>query len=837
MRPRGRPAHTPGTTVLTYTPNGRHVITAGSNSAIRIYTVGDEGEPRTIDEGVEAHFGITATNDCFIIGAEDGTVWRYDLESGKMDKLLVRCALPVRDLAISSDGQWVAVASDELTVKVVNVDDMTNVKYLREQTKGSKHVSFDPSGRFIAVSCTDGVLYIYSIASEEPELVKKIDGAIRRLEPEDEATSRVVWHPDGTAFATAQATREVAIFSTSDWSPQKSFTSSHNGDITALGWSPNGALLATAGVDGKILLWETSTQNILKRYDFGNVINLSWHPSINLLCFTTSDGELYIYENFVGTEYQSILEKRLESFSVRSGPLGETSGNARKQIPSRSKVDGGNRPTRAGSPDSLDDILGMDEDENFVEDDDGAGYAEEVNGHGKRTNGHLDGLDGPDAKRLASYWEPTVHEVFQPGSTPWRGNRRYLCLNLTGVVWTVDQESHHTVTVEFYDSEMHRNFHFTDPYRYDKACLNENGALFTSSSPPDDGPAMIYYRPHETWTTRGDWRTQLPPGETVKAIALSESYIVVLTSANYVRIYTLYGTPFRVYRQKSLAITCAAWRDYVMTIGNGPVGPNGCAALTYSIENVKRDEICQNEDIVAITEGEQLKNVFFSDNGDPCIYDSEGVLLILQHWRTPGQARWVPLLDTKLLDRLSKGRKEETYWPVAVAQNKFHCIILKGGETHPYFPRPLLSEFDFKIPVSTKPSKSDEDDDEESGTIRNDAARFEEAFVRENLFYSLFQDLISTTNATRNQRAELARREVEIDKILLQMLAVECREGEERGMKALELVGMLQDRSGKMIEAAVKIAHRFNRSILEDKIRDLGERRLMGMEEDDDELA
>lgn len=52
-----------------------------------------------------------------------------------------------------------------------------------------------------------------------------------------------------------------------------------------------------------------------------------------------------------------------------------------------------------------------------------------------------------------------------------------------------------------------------------------------------------------------------------------------------------------------------------MTIGNGPVGHNGFASLTYSIENVKRDEICQNEDIVAITEGEQLKNVFFSDNG------------------------------------------------------------------------------------------------------------------------------------------------------------------------------------------------------------------------------
>lgn len=319
--------------------------------------------------------------------------------------------------------------TSELTVKVVNVDDMTDVKYLREQTKGSKHVSFDPSGRFIAVSCTDGVLYIYSIASEKPELVRKIDGAIRRLEPEDEATSRVVWHPDGTAFATAQATREVAIFSASDWSQQKSFTSAHNGDITALEWSPNGALLATAGADGQILLWETSTQNILQKYDdLDNVINLSWHPSRNMLCFSTSDGELYIHDNFVSPEYQSIFEKRLESFSVRSAPLGETSGNARKQIPSRSKIDDVAKPRRGGSPDSLDDILGMDEDDNFVEDDDGAGYVEEINGHGKRTNGHLDGADGRDSKRLASYWEPTIHEAFQPGSTPWKGNRRYLCM-------------------------------------------------------------------------------------------------------------------------------------------------------------------------------------------------------------------------------------------------------------------------------------------------------------------------------------------------------------------------------------------------------------------------
>ena len=317
---------------------------------------------------------------------------------------------------------------------------------------------------------------------------------------------------------------------------------------------------------------------------------------------------------------------------------------------------------------------------------------------------------------------------------------------------------------------------------------------------------------------------------TVPAISLSDSYIVVTTTANYVRVFTLFGTPFRIHRQKSSpAVTCASWRDYVLTMGNGPVCGDGSTRLVYSIENVKRDEVCQSEDAVALTDGASVKNVFFSDNGDPCIYDSTGVLLILLHWRIPGQARWVPLLDTNHLERLVGGRKEESYWPVAVAQDKFHCIILKGGDKYPYFPRPLLSEFDFKVPLSS-PARND---DPELGAA-TESSKLEESFVRNSLLLALLEDLVSATSATHAQRADLARKELEVDKGLLLLLNMECRDGEEKGMKALEVVGLLKDRSGRMLEAAGKVASRYGRTVLEEKIRELAERRLMGL---DDEMA
>lgn len=88
---------------------------------------------------------------------------------------------------------------------------MTRVRHLRDQTKPAKHVSFDASGTLLTVSCTDGVVYTYAMASEEPELVKRVDGLIRALDTEDQATSRVAWHPDGRAFAAATATRGLNI--------------------------------------------------------------------------------------------------------------------------------------------------------------------------------------------------------------------------------------------------------------------------------------------------------------------------------------------------------------------------------------------------------------------------------------------------------------------------------------------------------------------------------------------------------------------------------------------------------------------------------------------------
>lgn len=120
------------------------------------------------------------------------------------------------------------------------------------------------------------------------------------------------------------------------------------------------------------------------------------------------------------------------------------------------------------------------------------------------------------------------------------------------------------------------------------------------------------------------------------------------------------------------------------------------------------------------------------------------------------------------------------------------------------------------------------DADQADSAATSESRKLEQAFLLRGIQAAQLSDLVEATSSTHAQRSALGRLEVEIDKALLQLLAVECREGEDRGMRALEMVELMRDRTGRMIEAAGKVAERYGRGILGEKIREVGEKRVGG---------
>ena len=224
----------------------------------------------------------------------------------------------------------------ELEIKIVNRHDMEQVIVLREHPKPIKHLTYDPTGEYLAASCTDGIIYVYNVQTEEPTIYRTIDGVIRSLQTDADPTSRCVWHPDGRAFACATATRDIAIVSVEDGAQQRSFSNGHMADITSMAWSPNGALLASSSSDDTLVIWETKTQKAIKKFNYEKILHVAWHnKGENLFNWTNSWGEVFIIPDFLKEDEQKKIlggpkqrspffhDPLDEKAQPRSKPLGE----------------------------------------------------------------------------------------------------------------------------------------------------------------------------------------------------------------------------------------------------------------------------------------------------------------------------------------------------------------------------------------------------------------------------------------------------------------------------------------------------------------------------------
>lgn len=186
----------------------------------------------------------------------------------------------------------------------------------------------------------------------------------------------------------------------------------------------------------------------------------------------------------------------------------------------------------------------------------------------------------PQPVSKPSYNFPKLQPTFQPNSTPIRGNRQYLgsflfpdfvhyslVLNLIGSIISINQNTHHTIDIEFHETNFQRPIHFKDHYGFSLGCMSNRGAALAALSRPsldeniEPTPSVLFYKSFESWASSTDWTIYMPKGEDIQALAIGSKWIAVVTSKGYMRIFSLTGIQSYIYSLPSVPVLSISGSD------------------------------------------------------------------------------------------------------------------------------------------------------------------------------------------------------------------------------------------------------------------------------------
>ncbi|KAJ3146831.1 hypothetical protein HDU86_008389 [Geranomyces michiganensis] len=816
-----RVVHARGFTDVAFSPDGSRILTAGDDAMLRIVsteTVRDEDDDELDDAVVSAHHKgaitcMSANGNYVVTGSEDQVVNLYDSTSGQLKTMLLRSTLTVRAVAFRPGrhgprkSQWVAIASDELDIRLVDLGDITNLVEIKGHKCGLKSLAFDPTGDYLVSASCDGNLNVWDLRNMDgkAKLARSLGSIIAESEPEANEYCRIAWHPSGQRFAVPGKLGEVAIIEAITWKHIYSLREQNRSDaVTLLAWSPTGAYLAAASTKGRLCVWRPENDKkipCVADQAHARLTGLAWHPKQHDICLTDELGRMGYWRDAVsasGQETDALGKLFHENAMDVDDEVPPLPGQ-----PSRKTVLDSNLPSDFEDDDdiALKDSAGADD---FVVDDDGAGYAGPLEKPGELRRYHEKGrrqvirdIDNEfgTSRIFGGMAAMDAQDAFQPGATPFKKDRRYLAFNMVGVIYTIDASTHHNVNVEFHDRSI-RPFHFTDYHNYSIAALASSGACFASTGTAGN-PSKIFYRALDTWAANADWTIHLGDHESVLSLAITSKGPVAATTSRFLRFFSHSGLQTFVLSMPGRVVTMAAQGDWLIVIYHAGGVYHGDQNLAYMLYDCKTRTTVK-KDGVPLSAGATLTWAGISELGLPATYDSTGVLRsLLPH----SDFAWVPVFDSRTL----RGDTQNWYWPVEVLDSTLMCVVCKAGDKHPGHPRPLLTDVPLQAPfLELGPSNSTAGATATTMPATPPApvppAAQEEKLFRASLLATHLRARAAVDGIDKEK--ELLRKDVEIDKIVVGLVLAACRE--EKVQRALDLCNTL--RTMKAIDGAIKIA-------------------------------
>lgn len=284
--------HSKAVNSVAVSPDGQVIISGSADGTIKVWDSQTGALKQTIDEPGDEVVSVAFSGDGKLAAAGlsgsggKGTAIIFDSSSGKLGE--VRQRLPennVNTVAISPDGQTIAIGNISGTLKLWDTVSGTLMQRLEGQDVQTISVAFSPDGKSLVGGGYGTTVKVWDV--ETGVLKQTLSGHSNQI-------TAVAFSPDGKTIASGSFDYMVRLWDAESGALKQTLTGA-DFMVKTVVFSPDGRLVA-AGANQNLLVWETQT-GVLKqtrRRENSFINSIAYSPDGQVIVSGSMDGTVQI---------------------------------------------------------------------------------------------------------------------------------------------------------------------------------------------------------------------------------------------------------------------------------------------------------------------------------------------------------------------------------------------------------------------------------------------------------------------------------------------------------------------------------------------------------------